>query len=280
VDKLRRSERLAAMVKTLVDRPSTLFSLTHFADLFGAAKSTISEDLAIIKDSLDRFGLGRVETFAGAAGGVKYLPETSGQDGRTFVEGLCEQLKTPDRILPGGFLYMTDLIFSPSIASRVGEMFATRFRSLDPGFVLTVETKGIPLALMTAHYLGLPMVILRRDARVTEGTAVSINYLSGFDRRIQSMSLSKRALPRGARVIFIDDFMRAGGTARGTVDLMAEFEAEVVGTGVLVAAAEPRTKRIDHFTALTVLDRVDEVKRRIEVRPADWVVGGEGQAPR
>ncbi|MHB8944996.1 MAG: pur operon repressor [Bacillota bacterium] len=269
--KLRRSERLAAMVKTLVDQPAGLFSLTQFAEMFEAAKSTISEDLGIVKDSFERFGLGRVETFAGAAGGVKYLPELPMTAAREFVVQLCEQLKAPDRILPGGFLYMTDVIFSPAVAARIGEILATRFRSLEPGYVLTVETKGIPMAMMTARFLGLPLVALRRGARVTEGTAVSINYLSGSDHSIQSMSLAKRALPRGARVIFIDDFMRAGGTARGTYDLMAEFEAEVVGVGVFMATTEPRKKLIDEYTALTVIDHVDEAGRKVGVRPAAWL---------
>ena len=268
---MRRSERLAAMVKTLVDQPAVLFSLTQFAEMFGAAKSTISEDLAIIKESLGRFGLGRVETFAGAAGGVKFLPELAPSAARTFVGDLCNQLRAPDRILPGGFLYMTDLIFSPFIAAKVGEIFAARFRDLEPGYVLTVETKGIPMAMMTARCLGLPLVALRRGARVTEGTAVSINYLSGSDHRIQSMSLAKRALPRGARVIFIDDFMRAGGTARGTFDLMAEFEAEVIGVGVFMATTEPHKKLVADYTALTFLDHVDEIGRKVSVRPAPWL---------
>ncbi|MHB8926760.1 MAG: pur operon repressor [Bacillota bacterium] len=270
--RLRRSERLAAMVKTLVDQPAVLFSLTQFAEMFGAAKSTISEDLGIVKDSLERFGLGRVETFAGAAGGVKFLPQLPMPAARAFVSELCGQLKAPDRVLPGGFLFMTDLIFSPAVASRVGEIFATRFRDLEPGYVLTVETKGIPMAMMTARFLGLPLVALRRGARVTEGTSVSINYLSGSDHRIQSMSLAKRALPHGARVIFIDDFMRAGGTARGTYDLMAEFEAKVVGVGVFMATTEPRRKLVENYTALTYLDHVDEDGRKVAVHPAPWLV--------
>ncbi len=271
--KMRRSERLAAMVMTLVGRPATLFSLTHFAEMFGAAKSTISEDLGIIKDSFERFGLGRVETFAGAAGGVKYLPGLPKTAARAFLEQFCEQLRSADRILPGGFLYMTDLIFSPPVAARVGEIFATRFQDLEPGYVLTVETKGIPLALETARFLGLPLVILRRDARVTEGTAVSINYLSGSDHRIQSMSLPKRALPRGARVIFIDDFMRAGGTASGATDLMGEFEAEIVGIGVLMATAEPKKKLVGDYVPLIVVDHIDEAGKKILVHPAPWLNG-------
>ena len=53
------------------------------------------------------------------------------------------------------------------------------------------------------------------------------------------MSLSRRALSPGMKVVIVDDFMKAGGSARGLVDLVGEFGAEVAGIGVLVETAEP-----------------------------------------
>ena len=38
------------------------------------------------------------------------------------------------------------------------------------------------------------------------------------------MSL-KRAIKNGANVILIDDFMKGGGTAKGMIDIMKEFDA-------------------------------------------------------
>ena len=48
------------------------------------------------------------------------------------------------------------------------------------------------------------------------------------------MTLARRSIEPGARVFIVDDFMKAGGTIRGMIDLLAEFEAELVGIGVLV----------------------------------------------
>ncbi len=58
MEKLRRVERVAALAKILSDRPNYLFSLGHFSELFGAAKSTLNEDMAVVKESFERFGLG------------------------------------------------------------------------------------------------------------------------------------------------------------------------------------------------------------------------------
>ena len=48
--KLKRSARLVEMTQYLLSRPHTVIPLTTFAERYGAAKSSISEDLAIIKE--------------------------------------------------------------------------------------------------------------------------------------------------------------------------------------------------------------------------------------
>lgn len=266
--KVRRMERLVILTQCLTEHPSRRYSLSEFAEDFGCAKSTLSEDMALIRDTLEARGLGTLETLAGAAGGIRYLPlcpETSIQANLTELAGLfCH----PDRIIPGGFLYMSDVLFSPELMVKAGEAFFRRFAALKPNFILTVETKGIPLAMMTARTFNIPLVIARQGNKVTEGSSVSINYLTGSARRIQTMSMSRRALPVGARVLVIDDFMKAGGTARGLCDLTVEVGAKVVGTGVLIATAQPETKLVEEYTALLVLHKIDELLKTIDIRPA------------
>ncbi|ADU50216.1 purine operon repressor, PurR [Thermaerobacter marianensis DSM 12885] len=266
--KLKRSERIAALVKLLADRPGHLWSLSQFAERFATAKSTISDDLALIKAVLDQEGLGTIRTYPGVAGGVSYEPRMTEAAAWQLAEELAAQLRDPQRILPGGFLYMTDLLFTPFWVERLGALFATRFRAEEPDLVATVETKGIPLALMTARALGRPLVLLRRDSRVTEGPSVSITYVSGSSQRIANMSVPRRAVPQGARVLLVDDFMKGGGTARGMMDLMREVGARVVGLGVVIATAEPARKLVEDYFAVAVLEGVDTVRRQVRIRPS------------
>ncbi|HVB10077.1 MAG TPA: pur operon repressor [Bacillota bacterium] len=264
---MRRSQRIAALIQRLVEQPGRVFTLTEFAKEFGAAKSSISEDLALARETFADADLGRIETYPGAAGGVTYLPVRSPARIAKSTAALAAVLAAPDRILAGGFVYMTDILFSPSWAQSIGDAFATTFAGAGAEYVVTVETKGIPIGLMTARALGRPLVLLRRDSRVTEGSSVSINYVSGSGQRIETMSLPRRALPQGARVLLVDDFMRGGGTARGMVDLVGEFGARVAGIGVVVATAEPARKRVDGYTALLRLEAVDEIAKRTTLRP-------------
>ncbi|MBM7614775.1 pur operon repressor [Alkaliphilus hydrothermalis] len=267
MSKLKRNERIAAMVKILSDQPNRIFTLNFFTEKFNSAKSTISEDIVIVKQTMEKMELGKIETFSGAAGGVKFIPKTSKEQNKEILEMIAAKLSEGDRILPGGFLYMTDIIYSPHIIHRIGEVFASQFDYKNVDYVITVETKGIPLALMVAKAMNLPLVILRRDNKVTEGSTVSINYVSGSSGKIQRMSLSRRAIKPGSRVIIVDDFMKAGGTARGMMDMMKEFDAHVEGVAVLIATKEPDKKLISDYTSLLILEDVKETDQVVKIYP-------------
>lgn len=271
MEKWRRSERIVVMTKKLLENPYKVFTLGFFADKFNAAKSSISEDLVIVKESLKRVGEGDLETITGAAGGVKFLPFMSEEKENNFLDDLAHKLSDSNRILPGGYIYMTDLIYDPAILQKLGTIFVNHFQGTHPDYIVTVETKGIPLALMTARAFNVPLVIIRSDSRVTEGSAMSINYVSGSSKKIGSMSLARRALPSHSKVIIIDDFMKAGGTARGVMDLMHEFKAEVLGMAVLVYTKEPERKLVDNYMGLLELEFLDEFDRKIEIlRNVGW----------
>lgn len=267
MDKVRRVERMVALTKMLVDSPQKLIPLNSFCEFFSIAKSTLSEDLLSIKESFKHFELGAVETVAGAAGGVRFIPYRKGKRANDVLLEVEDRFKQEDRVIPGGFLYMSDILYDWHIANRLGEILMTRFAKDKPDHIMTVETKGIPLAVMVARAFNKPLVIARRDSRVTEGSSISINYVTGSLRRIQTMSLTKRAIPAGSRVLLIDDFMKAGGTAKGMKELVTEMGGVVVGTGVLVATDEPSPKLIDNYKALFIFKHVDEVTKQIDIEP-------------
>ncbi|WP_238655765.1 MULTISPECIES: pur operon repressor [Paenibacillus] len=270
--KLKRSQRLVDMTQFLLEKPHDLLPLSTFAERYGAAKSSVSEDLAIIKEVFEGEGVGELQTLAGAAGGVRYIPQMPMDMALAFVNRLCGQLEQSDRILPGGYLYMSDLLGLPSLMEQAGKLIATAFYGVEIDVVMTVETKGIPLAYATAAQLGLPVVLVRRDHQVTEGSAVSINYVSGSHKSIHTMSLSRRALREKSRVLIVDDFMKAGGTVRGMVDLLEEFNAEVAGVGVLVesGAVEKEERLLHDYVSLVKLTEVDSKVRRISALPGNY----------
>lgn len=268
--KLRRSERLVDMTTYLMDHPSTLIPLSFFSERYESAKSSISEDLTIIKHTLEQRGNGTILTVPGAAGGVKYLVGVNQDEADQMIRELCTLMETPERLLPGGYLYMTDLLGRPEIVNSVGKLLASYYVHNQIDVVMTVATKGIPLAYSVAHYLNVPVVIVRRDSLVTEGPTLSINYVSGSSKRIQTMVLSKRSLQKNSRVLIVDDFMKAGGTVNGMISLLEEFEATVAGISVLVEAQNAEERLVDDYLSLIKLTDVNMKEKTIKVNKGNF----------
>lgn len=268
--KFRRSERLLDMAHYLTDHPRELVSLTFFAERYGSAKSSISEDLAIIKDTFEQRGIGTLQTVPGAAGGVKFFVKVNEEEVKSFINELCDLIASPERLLPGGYLYMTDILGNPSIVQKAGRLFASAYAHADIDVVMTVATKGIPLAYAVASQLNVPVVIVRRDSKVTEGSTVSINYVSGSSKRIQTMVLSKRSLAEGSKVLIVDDFMKAGGTVNGMKSMLEEFKAHLAGIAVLVESENIEERLVDEYISLLRLSDVDVKVKTINVSEGNY----------
>jgi len=132
--------------------------------------------------------------------------------------------------------------------------------------VMTVATKGVPLANAVANVLNVPFVIVRRDLKITEGSTVSVNYVSGSSGdRIEKMFLSKRSLKAGSRVLIVDDFLKGGGTVNGMISLLREFDSELAGVAVFADnAQEEREKQFDYKSLLKVTN-IDVKNQAIDV---------------
>ncbi|WP_144513557.1 pur operon repressor [Bacillus sp. FJAT-22090] len=272
--KWKRSERLVDMTQYLMEHPHKLIPLTFFATLYESAKSSISEDLTIVKETFEERGKGLLVTVPGAAGGVKFIPTMTTKDVKAVAKDLMDQLSKAERLLPGGYLYMTDLLGDPSLMNKVGKVFASAFANEKIDAIMTVATKGIPIAHAIARHLNVPVVVVRRDSKVTEGPTVSINYVSGSARRIQTMVLSKRSMEKGQRVLITDDFMKVGGTINGMKSLLEEFNCELAGIAVLVEAEHEGEQLVQDHLSLVKLHEVNEKNGTIALTEGNYFEKG------
>ncbi len=250
MQKFSRNSRISIITKILIENPSKIMSLNYFSEILNAAKSTISEDILVIREMFETMEMGKIESIAGATGGVRYIAGMGKAAEEEFKASICETLNDKSRIVPGNFLYITDIMLNPTIVHKAGVLLGSKFSDIKADYVITVETKGIPLAYEVARYLGVPLVVARKNAKVTEGTSVTINYVSGTTGRLSNMGLAKRTLKSGSRCLFIDDFLRAGGTVNGIRDLLFEFDSELVGIGVLVDNKEVEKNLPTPYTSL------------------------------
>ncbi len=272
MEKFTRNKRVVAITKILLQKPNKIIGLNNFSELLNAAKSTISEDIVVVREVLEKLEMGKVETIAGVAGGIKYIPTISNEQKEKFAIELCRQLQDGSRVIPGNMIYMTDLMYNPQIINEAGVLLSSCFKNEKIDYIITVETKGIPLAYEVARNLGVQLVIARRTSIATEGSTVTINYVSGSSGRLQQMALSKKSMKPNSRCIFIDDFMKGGGTAIGIKDLLKEFDSDLVGIGVLVDNKSVEKKLIDEYVSVVELSFGNH-NGEIDVKPSkQWKI--------
>lgn len=265
--KYKRNQRIGALMKIFAEKPNYIFSYNYFSEIFNAAKSTISEDIHIVKELVSELECGRIETISGASGGAVFIPYLGLKEKENILNELCNMFSQKNRIIAGGYIYMTDLFNNPNVVTNIAKIISSEFSGVDIDYIVTVETKGIPVAILTAQRLNIPVAVIRRNNKVTEGATVSINYVSGSSNNIQTMSLSRRSLKENSKVLLVDDFMKGGGTAKGMADMMREFNVHVVGTAVVIETLEPEKKLVDEYMSLMILKKMNEKDGILEIEP-------------
>ena len=264
--KLKRSERIVVMTEYLLNNPNKLIPLTYFVTKFNQAKSSISEDIHIIKTGFKEENIGEVKTLAGVSGGVIFTPTLVEEDARKILDEFIEKISEGDRLLAGGYIFMSDIVGNPSLMNKLGRVIATVYKNKEIDAVVTVATKGIPVAYAIASILNKPVITIRRDNKVTEGTTVAINYVSGSTKKIETMILSKRSLSNHSKVLLVDDFMRGGGVLTGMESLMNEFDVEVIGKVILTQCYDSPREHENDYLYLSKIENIDEYNGSFDVK--------------
>ena len=252
----QRTERLVRLAAKFMLTPSKLVSLTELAGKFNVSKTVISDDVEVINSAMMAEGFGHMQVDRGRSGGARFIPLCTGENRTKVLQGIADTLTDPDRYLPGGLIYYSDLIFNPEIALSLGYAMSSLFEGCRPDVVMTSEVKGIPIAMFAAYAMGVPLAVCRFRNRPSDGSAVGVHYPSA-NGDVKTMYIGTRQLKRGCRVLIVDDFMRGGSTAAGMLLMAKQFDAEVAGIGIFIASAEPEVKAVPTYRSLLTLAHND-----------------------
>lgn len=150
----------------------------------------------------------------------------------------------------------TDLI------EEIGRELAKRFKGARPTKVLTAESSGIPIAIFTAHALGIPAVYAKKyQADFIDPDVYSTEVHSFYIEKSFTLRVSKRYLDPSDRVLIIDDILSSGQATLGLMDLVSQAGAEVAGVGVAIEKANKEGAQLLRqmgiwVESLVVIDRV------------------------
>ena len=118
----------------------------------------------------------------------------------------------------------------------MGRALADHFRRENPDIVLTVEASGIAIAMMTALALGdVPVVFAKKSQSLNVGPDVYTAQVYSFTHQVvNSVRVSRSYLPKGSRVLMVDDFLANGAAMEGMREILRQAECELVGAAVCV----------------------------------------------
>ena len=157
---------------------------------------------------------------------MRLLEEKILRDGRALNE---------DVLLVDSFL--NNQVDAPLMA-EVGRTLAEAAKGLGITRVITIESSGIAPAMMTAMTLGVPLVILKKStSRILKDDVLQTEVFSFTKNAAYQLTLKKRFVLPGDRVLLVDDFLANGEAAFGGIRLLEQAGAHVVGVGAVIAKA-------------------------------------------
>ncbi len=126
------------------------------------------------------------------------------------------------------FRDITTLLNDATSYSYVIDTFVKRYKSMTIDKVAGIESRGFIIGGAIAHQLKKGFVPIRKPGKLP-GEKLSIEYSLeyGTDR----IEMHADAIPKGARVLMVDDLLATGGTMSAACDL-----AEMAG-GIVVECA-------------------------------------------
>lgn len=154
------------------------------------------------------------------------------------MQALKDRILAEGRYLQNGILRVDSFInhqVDPALMDACGAEFARAFADCKADRILTAEISGIAPALMAARHLSLPVVYARKHKPVTMPDQVYFTVAPSHTKgNMVDLIVSPDYLPRGEKVLIIDDFLASGSTILGLVRLVQAAGAELVGIGTLI----------------------------------------------
>src|SRR6202171_821845 len=98
--------------------------------------------------------------------------------------------------------------------------------------VAGVEARGFILGGAVAHQISAGFIPIRKKGKLPH-KRVSVAY--SLEYGLDTMEMHEDAVEKGDRVILVDDLIATGGTAEGSIKLLRQMGAEVLGACFIIA---------------------------------------------
>ena len=151
---------------------------------------------------------------------------------------LEQRIQKDGVVLPGDVLKVGSFLnqqIDASLAYEMGADFARHFSARGVTKVLTIESSGIALAVMTAYHLGCNMVFAKKNVSSNmSGEYYTAKVYSYTKHQECNIVVAKSYLTADDKVLILDDFLATGNALDGLISLTEQSGATLIGCGVAI----------------------------------------------
>ncbi len=166
------------------------------------------------------------------------------------MEELKQRIMEEGKVLNNRVLKVDSFLnhqIDPKLFVAIGKEIAARFKDQGIQRIVTIEASGIAIALQAAIEMDLPLVFARKKKSIlmTDDVYHSVVY-SYTKEENYDVTISKRFLPAGEKVLIIDDFLASGEAAMGLAKLVESADDTVAGIAIVIEKSfQPGRERLE-----------------------------------
>jgi len=133
--------------------------------------------------------------------------------------------KVPDFPKKGILFYdITGILQTPEAYSYVIDKMVNLYKDKNLKAVAAIESRGFLFASPFAIRMGLPLILIRKKGKLP-GEVISRSFALEYGE--DTIEVHPGDVPKGGKVLVIDDLIATGGTLRAACELIEDAGAQV-----------------------------------------------------
>lgn len=138
----------------------------------------------------------------------------------------------PDFPKPGiHFRDISTLLANPYAFHLTVQGLLENTRDILYNVIVGAESRGFLFAAPMAHQLAIPLVMVRKKGKLP-GKVVRQKYQLEYGT--DTIEIQKGIIPKGARVLIVDDLLATGGTVEAIAELVRKAGGQVAGLATVI----------------------------------------------
>lgn len=112
--------------------------------------------------------------------------------------------------------------------------FANHFKDANITRILTIESGGIAISALVALKLNVPLVVMKKKRSMLDPDNVMTAIVHSFTKNVSyELHCNVEHINDNDRILFVDDVLAYGNAIEGTLEILKQTSAELVGVGIL-----------------------------------------------